>query len=327
MDASNVIATQYKDQLPKNIRASWPEIFNYTAGLASILSLIQGAVAGKTATEGIPYISMAILIATLMIHSYMRERKKLHRYAQAVYFYHYANHIVRDYLAQLKAEKLNSKPEHVLQDLTDSIAQCFSIITGKRCRSSVKELFKEESADNFQIKTVSRDKIGEKISNKRAVSVVHTLSGNTDFYNLWYSIEGCSRYYIENDIPGIWKHRKYENTSFKETGEPEIKNFAGLTVITRWPLPYKSTIVFPIRYVGRFEPPEVGTNEEKSNWRYRGFLCVDCNSRNVFESTLMPELGTGFADLLYIMLDQSAFVVDMRETSKSKGGGPPVSPA
>jgi hypothetical protein len=129
-----------------------------------------------------------------------------------------------------------------------------------------------------------------------------------------------------NNLLKEWKLHKYKNTSFNkpEVREPELKTFLGYSYVANWNLPYKSTLVLPIRYLKEFIPPSkddgkpnmrinllkrfsIPTNDGDKltmKWKFWGFLCIDCNSRNVFHKDLAPELGLAFADLLYIFFDE-----------------------
>jgi len=141
-------------------------------------------------------------------------------------------------------------------------------------------------------------------------NTVHKLDENTDFYNLWYPTRtGYLRVYRCNNLVSIYKKGQYKNSSFKTHGKPIIKKILWLPFlkkVIKWTLPYKSTIVFPIRYVFDFTLSEddrnIATNTK--HWVYWGFLCIDCKSRNVFDPIYTPELGAAFADLLYTLFFQ-----------------------
>jgi len=85
-------------------------------------------------------------------------------------------------------------------------------------------------------------------------------------------------------------------------------------------LQYKSTIVLPIRYFSEFKPPKQVLPPERlppkssyPEWKFWGFLCIDCNSRNIFDPEFAPELGGAFADILYIFLTQTKILLDKKE--------------
>ena len=65
---------------------------------------------------------------------------------------------------------------------------------------------------------------------------------------------------------------------------------------SEWPLPYRSTLTCAIRHhaiLGLLEQPEAV-----------GFLCVDSESRNVFEKRWDVELCFSIADALFHPIDQ-----------------------
>ena len=248
---------------------------------------------------------MVALVITVIVHNYIKERKKLHRYAQSVFYTHYVNHIIRNYLAECK----NGKFENINlinKKILNAIANCFSMLIGKQCRCSLKVL-----DSNFNISTPCRDDIGENRVHRTNSSIAHNLHNNSDFYNLWYGTGGCSRFYLQNDLKKLWKSHKYLNSSFEEFGCPEVKQlFGGFSVVVNWNLPYQSTLVFPIRYFERYQPP-TSDGEIPDHWSFLGFLCIDCESKNVFDERYSPELGAAFSDLLYAFITQAKHLKEL----------------
>jgi len=310
-------ASKYENQLPKRSSASWASIFSYAAGGASILGFLSSNFLFPQSSISVAHtIFLLVLVFSILLHTYFRDRRKLHRYAQAIYYVHYINHIIRNSIAHAKEGNFKLSKE-IPQQSVDAISNCFSVLTGKQCRCSIKEL-----KNDFTINTVVRDSISKKrIHEHHDSKTTHHLEENTDFKNLWYSIYGCSRYFLSNDLIKFWKIHKYENSSFKIVTNPKRSTFCGFTWVTNWKLPYRCTLVLPIRFFSVFDPPpqpghsakNSHTKTEYDNWNFWGFLCVDCNSRNVFDAEFAPELGAAFADILYIFHEQTKLILDNKD--------------
>ena len=301
--ASNIRAALI-DQLPKRVPWGVERIFNLVGAAASIIALLFVFFSIdkiSNDTKMIFALTYQFLIIVFLVgYLLVVTQRRLYRYAQAVFHLHLVNHVVRDHLAALELGKTGSELSDSVAQILDSIAACYSILTGQACRVSLKEI-----TTDFQINTVRRDALSAASVAARG-NVPHSLEGNTDFYNLWYSLDGCSRYFHSNNLTKDWKARKYENTSFNVYGVPEIKSFFGITWVSGWKLPYKSTMVFPIRYVhdstkwpilpGNVEATSL--DEMPQVW---GFLCVDTASTSVFKLPHAAEVGGAFADSLYVL--------------------------
>lgn len=302
--------TKYESQLPKLEKLSFDRIFGYTTGIASLAGLVGAPFVVQN--QGVlSYLYMgflSFLVILLILHAVLVERRKLHRYAQTVFYTHFAQHLVRDSLSELQN---NGKDEirKTTEKILDAIANCFSITCGKRCRATLIEM-----DSNFELKVAVRDSMSQIKAKPR--SKKHILDANTDFANLWYSINGCSRFYLNNNIPKSWSAHKYNNSSFEEDGQPEVVNFLGFNIIRKWPLSYRCALVLPIRYVSEFTPP-TGTDILVPNWDYWGFLCIDSISTNSFDERYSSELGAIFADMLYTYLNQSRYIMDCITTPQT----------
>jgi hypothetical protein len=228
-----------------------------------------------------------------------REFSKKHRYSQTLCYVHFINHILRDKFAVIEEGEELGDIEDFVEDILSQISACYTLVTAKPCRVCLKELKPDK------IVTTSRRCSLSQTTNTRPDRTEHHLDKNTDFYNLWYAKEGCLRYYMCNNLLKEWRLHKYRNTSFDKpaVGKPKLKTFLGYSYVSNWNLPYKSTLVLPIRYLKKFSPPRKSDNKPKMEWKFWGFLCIDCNSRCVFHKDLAPELGLAFADLLYIFFD------------------------
>jgi hypothetical protein len=241
-------------------------------------------------------LEITALCLGLIIYVFVTSKKKLHRYAQAVYYLHYTNHLIRDEIAGMDTGK-SATTDAVLQDIVDALANCFSIITGRRCRCCIQEILPQGN-----VSTVVRDTITSKQS---ANTDSHNIEDSTAFSNIWYGKNGCPRFFISRNLVKLWSSGQYRNSSFRTYGEPETMNFLGISFVRKWTLPYRATIVWPIRYVPEgsrwpvLKPLDLPVEKRPFVW---GFLCVDCGSRNTFDATYGPELGASFADAIFTYL-------------------------
>jgi hypothetical protein len=301
----------YRKTLPKQKKINLLDIVCLFGSLASILGIIGSLLFLQTDSVSKIYtIFLLLLIFFLIVNSIRKEIAKEHRYAQTVFFTHYANHIVRDYFSELQDDVSKISLEKTTDEILTTVAGCFSIITGKVCRACLKDL----SLDQMKLTTTSRDNNSKSFKNRPDENEkLHTLAGNTDFYNLWYAKKYCLRYFFCNNLPKEWRLHRYKNTSFELYGEPSVMNLFGFSWITNWRLPYKSTIVFPIRFLKDFIPPKEGGTQVPPEWKFWGFLCVDCKSRYVFDLKYAPELGLSFADLLYTLFSQTEILLNIAE--------------
>jgi hypothetical protein len=295
--------TKYESQLPKPDRLSFDRIFGYTASGASIIGLIGAPFIIKDqGALGYLYMGfLSLLVLVLLVHAVLIEKRKLHRYAQSVFFTHFSQHVVRNSLAELQKNG-KDKIENNIEKILDAIAHCFTITSGKWCRATLIEM-----DSHFELKVAARDAMSSNKAKKRHKQ--HTLDANTDFANLWYSKNGCSRYYLNNNIPDSWLAHEYQNSSFLEDGECEVKNLFGIKRVKKWPLAYRSALILPVRYVSEFTPPKESSTLVP-HWDYWGFLCVDSISTRAFDERYSPELGAVFADMLYTYLNQSEYILD-----------------
>ena len=295
-------------QLPKHPAWTLERVTNLVGAIASTATLVfvfTSIDTLSTDTKMIFALSyLFLIIIFLIVYLLLITQRRLYRYAQAVFHVHFVNHVIRDHLASLS---LGNNPDLkvTLNQILDSIAACHSIITGRMCRVSIKEV-----KPTLEVVTVSRDTISAASSVAGPSKVAHLLDRSTDFRNLWYCRDNCSRYFYSNNLPSDWKDHKYENTSFDVYGTPELRNVLGLFRLVKWPLPYKSTIVLPIRYLDDWtKRPRLPTvtqaekqDEPPSVW---GFLCVDSSSTRAFKPPHAAELGGAFADALYVLFTYS----------------------
>lgn len=291
-------ARSYKESLPKKTISFWETFAKIAVVVSIFFPILQLVMLDHQINTTILICYNLFILTIVFIYLYYQESKKLNRYSEATLFVHYVNHVVRDILQQTKAGERVFAKETLSTYFLDQIAECFSIVTGKKCRACFKEL----SAD-LSFKTVARDVMGEKTLKGVDTTAVHRLEKNTDFKSVWYLEHGHSRYFLCNDLKKLYLD-KYENSTFDYLGQlPTVNSFGPITYVKNWKLPYKSTLVVPIRYVSERANPEE-KEQLGQHQHYWGFLCIDCKSTGVFNEIYAPELGAAFADALYILFSQ-----------------------
>lgn len=307
----------YSDQIPKFAPLNIHSIINFIAAAVTILVFLFGFLTTDyfstiaTDTKTIIFMTyMFLLCVFLLTFIYIRERKKIYTYALIIPHLHLISHIIRDYTASLEDQN-DISFKSCLQDIINCTAECFSLLAGRRCHVCIKDL-----NDNSTITTAIRDTISDKNASRRrektpkSESVTHSLDDNSDFLSLWYRHN--PRYFLSNNLindymAGRIEGSEYRNSSFKIHGTPKYKSIAGRMWITRWTLPYRSTIVLPIRYIRDHSkcPSEADHHascketQKKCDFVLSGFLCIDCNSRNIFDERFAPEVGACIADMLF----------------------------
>jgi hypothetical protein len=283
-------------------------VFNVVAGTASILGLFFGIKwipPGQTASV---YAWYVIVLATGSLgYIVWLHNQKLHRYAQICDYVHFVNHTVRDVVSELlyrlengTLTSLDEETKKATGDILNAIATTFSILTGTSCRACIKELSQESSMT--YVEAYVRDQFSYKVQRggPRCASERVPVSENSDFEEMLSNPR--MRFFFENDLPRLWRRGKYRNSSLQGVIP---KMFLGW--IWGWPLPYKSTIVVPIRYVSgeqKTQYPAVGNQSQRRCYHYFGFLCIDSPRRNVFSTHYSVPLSSAFADVLYMFFSQ-----------------------
>jgi hypothetical protein len=196
---------------------------------------------------------------------------------------------------QIDLEQIKRDVDRSLISILDNIEEIFSMLTGTTCRTTVKCIFQD--GEKLYVYALARDRRSGQINRnrdeKRRDEKSDPLEDNEDFYSIF---SDSKRYCIENDlIPKI----NYKNTSFKIYGNPRALNaFQRLCVPTLgWTLPYRSTMVFPIR------------QDESNALRFAaagclGFLAIDSAFKGVFQARFDGPLGASFAEALFHPLSQ-----------------------
>ncbi len=308
-----ITSQEYKKHLPEISNGFWVYASRFAIIIAIVFPIISLLVTPKMFMVQVYTVYLLVLFSVMAIYLVIQENKKLHRYAYTTICTHYVNHALRDYLEVYKETGRGTNQALFLSNILDGISRCFTLIVGKNCRSSIKLLNPE-----MEITTSARDTISTVGDDRRIKSQIsHKLDDNTDFRDIWGALNGRTRYFFSNNLVKLWSQNKYENSSFEEVGHPNQLFTIGEKkfFIRHWRLPYKSSIVFPIRFLPDSSINSGQDGAQADNTRYWGFLCIDCPSKNVFDPIYSVELGGAFADALYAFFSQLKFIND---TSRSQ---------
>ncbi len=174
-----------------------------------------------------------------------------------------------------------------LTHLCDNLAQTFTLITGTKCRASVKILTREDNA----LKAITFCRNRDPINNPKNNTIKHWLDKNTDFLEVFDKIDAPGgAYFFSNLLPFRYG---YQNTSFEVyKGKPD-NNL--LLRYLRWTLPYRSTIVMPICPCS-----------EQNQKMLVGFLCIDSAPILAFKADYDVPLLEGVADGIYNLIRDAA---------------------
>jgi hypothetical protein len=267
-----------------------------------------------TNTDKSLILSIAIIIFLFCYILWMHQRR-LHRYAISGVYMHAVVHIMRDFLARLRINSenasinatINDEFKKTIEDCLNLISEFFTLISRHRCSVCLKELSKlyvDEAYTNeikttevYIIKTLARNQLSKIERDKVSDDFNHILDDNTDFENIFNLGDN---YFFSNNLVKLWEEGKYKNSTLlmldkKKDIRPHKEKY---WVFSKWvwPLNYKSTMVFPIRFLEKNE--------------YFGFLCVDAKKENTFRFRYDIYFGANFADLFHTFLTQYYFLTD-----------------
>ena len=300
--------TQYQNQLPKPEKRALFLLVSAGGSIASIIALIALVFASENnpamPSQGLVAIWFLIaLVIVLFGYICWSESWKIRNYSQSIYFIHYINHLIRDELSAMRCGDRHDL-EAATQKILDEIASCFSVLKGRVFEVSLKGI--EINPDEKCKENLLIAKDACRSGPRRSYDKGHEVKRNTAFRDLYYFKNGCSRYYLCNDLLKEYQEGKYDNTSFEieSIGRPETSSFLGFNRIKKWPLTYKSCLVLPVRYISQFRPPGDEQSEKPPHWDFWGFLCINCESRNVFLKNIDPELAGAIADAIYTFFTQ-----------------------
>ena len=168
-----------------------------------------------------------------------------------------------------------------LGDVAREASEMFSLMTGTRVSACIKIVKAELERGHykFRVEDIARDPKSLTRNGRAAhgTGSKHWVESNSDFQTLFeHAGKPKGEYFLSGWLPGEWEYR---NSSFAvHGGEPARIKFPLLREIFRdiaWPLPYKSTLVVPIRNMGP-RPEDIGP--------LVGFFCIDSRARHAFSS-------------------------------------------
>lgn len=179
----------------------------------------------------------------------------------------------------------------LIQEVLSLYCSIFSSITRAKCRVCIK-MIEEIDGEHF-VYALARDTDSAKRNRlhdkQRQEQRADPLNSNSDFLKLWSPDTPDGGHFLSNNLP---KEDEYQSTSmsFFRVNPHQASE--------RWILPYKATIVWPIRQ-------EATLDTDLDRDRCIGFLAVDCNRTNLFLEA-DADIGKVLAHALYPVLDKLA---------------------
>lgn len=154
-------------------------------------------------------------------------------------------------------------------------------ITKSNCSVSIKVPIKDTKvSEHTVLKNLTRNTENSSRDTKKYQETEHTIIGNSAFSNCLDRVlkNNPEKFYINNDVNN---EKNYRNTS-KECYDNEE-------------LPYHSELVHPIIPL---------KSKDNINYDCHGFICVDSDKPNSFESKYLPAILEGVADGIYDIIEQ-----------------------
>jgi len=301
------------------MRVTFGKIFTLFLALATLFLTVKSFL-GNILDIDIPVILLTVFMVVLctylviynsiLVYKYFRLSKypeALESLTMAFSQIHFCNKELLSYdFSELDDDKIELVESKVITNLIHScnrLTEVFSLITGYKCSVSIKMIVEDSTNNNNNsVFTLARD---NRSSGRNAPDtsqqdhIKHSLLTNTDFNSIIVQEQkGISDFFIHNYLPF---HKNYLNTSFEVYGHPkEINKVFPMNLIQyivrwkNWPLPYKSTIVVPIK------PRKF----EISGTRALGFICVDSKKMGVFKTYYDKQLLYGFGDGIYNLIEK-----------------------
>lgn len=293
------------------------------AWLAVVIGLIAGCIeisnavtASVTVREWVLSLALSAIALIAIVTLGFREfsRSKAGRLAKSLPYLTKTSEQLRDLRGYLnvhrenafndktRADEILERARMMISELLSMQADAYSTMTGTNCRSCVKmiEVVNQDAGSTFTredlyVFTLARDGRSEQLNRqhdeKRNKEKQDKLSENSDFLQLWDESAPDPGYFHSNDL---MQDKNYESSSLKywtTLGRQGLKHNT-----ENWRLPYRSTIVWPIRQDVR---KHLGIND----FRVLGFLAVDSQATNAFERDLHVDLGTVLANALFPILE------------------------
>ena len=295
--------------LPDTRIGKW---ISWISALVSLLIITFGFFHISNNPAEIIYASVTsfLLVACIFYIGFYVSRKE--RYANISPYRHYCIHILRDlttfleYYVKVKltdndVKMIQATTSRFLKQCLDNMAVMFSMLTGTKCRAAIKAV--KRVNDKLYVFTLSRDSLSMQLNakddKKRLEKLADPIEKNEDFQILHEDYGPENRCFFCNNLT-IRRNYKSSTFDFLKKYPPKeitffyhIKSF--LTGKDDWPLPYKSTIVWPIQ-----QSPNSEISFEEAHCI--GFLAIDSESRGVFKKKWDFDIGAEIADALYHVL-------------------------
>lgn len=288
---------------PNRFKRYFCEAINTFASILAILLFLITAFKAKSPEFWyilILFFYLFVIAICLVIQYRMFARKA--KYAEAIRIFHPIAHIFRDSMYGI--DKINENDfKQILEKILSALVSGFEIVTGTKIRACIKLLKVDGNFSNLA--TLEDTQVPERIYVEMIANNPATwmskkystypfdkdrLSCNSAFRSILTGEVPC---YFANNLPREYKKHLYESSSFNTYGE-------GRAGKPGWPLPYRSTILWPIR---KLKPIPSHREVIVENHDLLGFLCVDSSSRNVWSNRWDVEIGAAVADFLYTFMD------------------------
>lgn len=168
-----------------------------------------------------------------------------------------------------------------LRDFTRSLARFFTSVTGGPCRITLKQTLLSAGPDGSEVyvKDITR-------SHGAVQRGLDAVRANTDFNDI---VMNQFNYFFENDLDTRRATGQYDNSHLSTYGGE---------------LPYKSTIVWPIRklYDDADRAERLNLAGVSEDMELIGFLCVDANRIEAFVEESDAHFGAAAAAALFPVL-------------------------
>lgn len=163
----------------------------------------------------------------------------------------------------------------------NNLKEIFDMKTKKNCSVSIKVPIKGSINEKTIVLNLCRDSVATKTRDTESYKrVEHTIIGNTPYHKIVNNILKGHKdklFYINNDINS---NGDYENTS--------------RDAYPNGVLPYCSELVYPII--------PYSWDKTTNDYDCIGFICVDCNSKKVFDDKYDIGIISGVADGIYDLI-------------------------
>lgn len=244
-----------------------------------------------------------LLFFGTIIREYLTSRKE--KYANINHHKHRCIHLTRDLTTYLQENIATADPETVkkmvgmaLQQIMNELAELYTLLTGTKCRATLKTVYSRNG--KLYVYAMARDgksaDTNKKKDKERQSGNLDPIEENVDFSYLYDDFGPNSRCFFCNDLT---TKRNYRTSSFKVYGNPpeNVSIHDRWSQFVRhekdWPLPYRSTIVWPV------QQRESRLLPLRDTLGCIGFLAIDSESRNVFREKWDFPIGATISDALF----------------------------